>query len=99
MAEPTLTIFLSTIATSLQSAYRARILSAKLYRLISGISRKNYLVCSTTVPDGFMDFKLFLKTYIIIMPDRCKLTQAIFDSLSSIIIPDLPFLRSALSPT
>jgi hypothetical protein len=35
------------------------------------------MVCSTTVPDGFMDFKIFLKAYKIIMPDRCKLTQTI----------------------
>jgi hypothetical protein len=36
------------------------------------------LFLKTTVPDGFMGFKLFLKTYKIIMPDRCKLTQTIF---------------------
>jgi hypothetical protein len=35
---------------------------------------KKYLVCSTTVPDGYMGFKLFLKTYKMIMPDRCKPT-------------------------
>jgi hypothetical protein len=85
MAEPTLTIFLSTIATSLQSGYRARILSAKLYRLISGISRKNYLVCSTTVPDGFMGFKLFLKTYKICQIDL-NLRKQFFSSLRSVII-------------
>jgi hypothetical protein len=56
------------------------------------------LVCSTTVPGGFMNFKLFLKTYKIIMPDRCKLTQTIvfLATLGNNLLTHPPQLKSQI---